>query len=429
VGGSWTAQYFANSSLSGLPTLIQSEASLVHNWGSGSPVASIPADNFSARWTSTQNLSAGTYRVSVRVDDGVRVFVDGVTVINEWHSASGQTYIADLALSAGPHNFMVEFYEAGGNAFIEYNLTPLSAPIPQTPLPPPAGGSWQCAYFNSPSIIGSPAVILVEASPTHNWGTGSPAGGLPADNFSMRCTSTQLVEGGTYRITVLADDGVRVIVDGLPVIDEWHSASGSPYQASVNLTAGAHSFEVEYYEAGGQAFLTYSFERTGGTSAPADTGALLTIRASRLNVRDQPNANTAAVIAQVHRGEIYPIVGRTADNRWWQINLNNTLGWVFASFTNAINTGSVPVTNTSNVSAPPTGITVTANIAINMRSLPSINGAILGVFPGGAVGQLVGRSGDAQWLQISYNNILGWVSSRFVTLPAGANLSGVPVTG
>ncbi|WP_410968985.1 PA14 domain-containing protein, partial [Salmonella sp. SAL4444] len=73
--GPWTAQYYANPTLSGSPTLIQTESSPTHDWGTGSPVVSIPPDNFSARWTSTRTVEAGTYQISVRVDDGVRVFV------------------------------------------------------------------------------------------------------------------------------------------------------------------------------------------------------------------------------------------------------------------------------------------------------------------------------------------------------------------
>jgi uncharacterized protein YraI len=357
------------------------------------------------------------------------VFVDGVVVIDQWRMATGQTFTADVTLGAGLHNFMIEYFEAIGLAFLEYSLTPVSAVIPPSPVAPPAAGSWQCAYFNNTNIIGFPVVTLVEASPTHNWGLGAPTAGLPADNFSMRCTSTQILEAGTYRISAFADDGVRVKVDGAPVITEWHNASGTPYLASVNLTSGAHNFEVEFYEAGGEAFLTYNMERTGGVSAPTNTNATLTILSSRVNMRAEPNANTGAIIARVSRGETYPIVGRTADSRWWQINVNGRLGWVFASLTEAFNTGGVPVTSTVDRNVQGTGFTVTADTALNIRSLPGTSGALYGVFPRGATAELVGRSSNGQWLQIRYNNIVGWVSRRFVTSSLGTDLSQVPVTG
>ncbi len=429
TSSTWTAQYFANRDLGGLPTLIQTETTPTHNWGNGSPIVSIPPDNFSARWTSTQNLAAATYRVAVRADDGVRVFVDGVAVIDQWHTDLGQRYTADVTLGAGLHNFMIEYVEASGLAFLEYGFTPLSAVVPPTAVPPPASGMWQCAYYNNINIIGFPVATLIEASPSHNWGAGAPIAGLPADNFSMRCTSTQTLEGGTYRVTVTADDGVQVKIDGSPVISEWHSASGTPYSANVNLTAGVHSIEVEFYEARGEAFLTYNLERTGGVSAPANTNATLTVSASRLNVRDAPNANTGRVIGQVRRGETYPIVGRTEDSRWWQINISGTFSWVFGGLVETRSTNGVPVTASAGGSVQPTGITATAETALNIRSLPRSSSALYGVFPRGATAELVGRTGDASWLQIRYNNIVGWVSRGFLTLSLGADLSRVPVTG
>src|SRR5689334_18398182 len=69
VSGPWTAQYFANPSLFGTPTLIQSETTPSHDWGYGSPTASIPADNFSARWTSVETLPTDNYLMTVRGDD------------------------------------------------------------------------------------------------------------------------------------------------------------------------------------------------------------------------------------------------------------------------------------------------------------------------------------------------------------------------
>ncbi len=50
----WTAQYYANSGLLGDPAAITTESAPVHDWGTGAPIGSVPADNFSARWTSTR---------------------------------------------------------------------------------------------------------------------------------------------------------------------------------------------------------------------------------------------------------------------------------------------------------------------------------------------------------------------------------------
>ena len=68
----WQAQYFANRNLSGTPALTRADATIDFDWGIASPHPSIPIDNFSARWSRTLNLEAGTYRFSTYPDDGVR---------------------------------------------------------------------------------------------------------------------------------------------------------------------------------------------------------------------------------------------------------------------------------------------------------------------------------------------------------------------
>lgn len=114
----WIAEYFANPTLTGSPSAILSVVSPSNNWGNGSPVANIPVDNFSARWTGNLVLN-GTYDLTIRADDGVRVSVDGVSYINEWHSASDRTYTARFSVTGGTHRIVIEYYEAAGAAFME----------------------------------------------------------------------------------------------------------------------------------------------------------------------------------------------------------------------------------------------------------------------------------------------------------------------
>jgi len=116
--GGWTAQYYNTRDLSGAVALSRTDADLNFNWGFSSPAAAVFADNFSARWNRTFNMSGGTYRITARVDDGVRVYVDGVLVIDAWQVQAVTTYTRDVIIPTGNHTFTVEYFEAEGVAEI-----------------------------------------------------------------------------------------------------------------------------------------------------------------------------------------------------------------------------------------------------------------------------------------------------------------------
>ena len=61
----------------------------------------VPADNFSARWTRRVPFEDGLYRFSARADDGIRVWIDGETLIDQWNGDTSKTYTADLPLAKG----------------------------------------------------------------------------------------------------------------------------------------------------------------------------------------------------------------------------------------------------------------------------------------------------------------------------------------
>jgi hypothetical protein len=73
-------------------------------------------DNFSARWLGSFNFSAGTYMFTARTDDGMRVSVDGNTIIDAWVDQLPTTYRVVRNLSAAAHQIRAEYYENGGGA-------------------------------------------------------------------------------------------------------------------------------------------------------------------------------------------------------------------------------------------------------------------------------------------------------------------------
>ena len=107
----WRGEYWSNRSLSGPSALLRNDTAIDFNWGRGAPATTLPADNFSVRWTRILDFEPGTYRLYARADDGVRVYVDGQRVLDHWHlSGADRTYQTDVALH-GTHTIVVEYYE------------------------------------------------------------------------------------------------------------------------------------------------------------------------------------------------------------------------------------------------------------------------------------------------------------------------------
>jgi PA14 domain len=131
--GQYKAQYYESISLTDLGKTRCEAAPLDHDYGSGliSPLSL--ADNVSARWTGTFAFDAADYRFDARADDGVRVYVDGVPLIDEWRDQSATAFTKTEPLSAGRHQVKVEWYEKTGDAVINVTWTKVGVPSDTTP--------------------------------------------------------------------------------------------------------------------------------------------------------------------------------------------------------------------------------------------------------------------------------------------------------
>jgi uncharacterized protein YraI len=305
---------------------------------------------------------------------------------------------------------------------------------------PVPSGAWTAQYYSNNSLSGDPTAIISEGSPSHDWGTGAPLPSMPADNWSARWISTQNLAGGVYNLSVRADDGVRVYINGNLVINEWHGASGQTYALSLNLPGGLNYFQVELYDATANAFLDYQFTQTGGgapTQVPSPTGATATVTAYRLNVRNLPDAVNGQVITRINRLEVYPIIGRTADNRWYLLNVNGAPGWVSGGYINVANGGNIPISDGSGqpqpTSVPPQGAqgneVSSPQFNVVIRSGPGTQFNRIALFPVGGVAPVVGRNTNNTWWQINFNGVVGWVSAQYAIISQTANVGAIPITG
>ncbi len=248
---SWNAKYFNNTDLTGAPVLERTDNAIDFDWGGGSPApGTVNADNFSVRWEATVSLSAGTWRFTTTTDDGVRLWVDGNQIINQWKTQPPTTYSADIYLNDGNHNIKMEYFEGAETATAKLAWT---KPGSYTPVPTAAptyapSGDWYAQYFNNMSLSGSPVLTRNEANLDYDWGFGSPGWPVPADYFSARWTrSVYFNSTGTWRFTVTADDGVRLWVNNQLIIDQWKRQSAT-FGADVYVNAGTYEVRMDYFE-------------------------------------------------------------------------------------------------------------------------------------------------------------------------------------
>lgn len=256
--GLWHGEYYDNRNLSGAPVLVRTDSNIDFNWYNGSPGGSVPSDEFSVRWTALHYFQEGDYRFIVTCDDGARLWVDEQSVIDQWHDQGATTYSAIRHLTAGYHAVRMEYYEGGFDAVVKLSWENASMP--------PSYPNWRGEYFNNTWLGGSPVMVRDDVAINFNWGYGSPGGGVNADNFSVRWTKNEYFASNvTYSFISKTDDGMRLWVDGTPVIDAWYDQAPTTHAGSIYLTQGYHQVRVEHYEKTGVAVAQVSYQPGGAT--------------------------------------------------------------------------------------------------------------------------------------------------------------------
>ena len=242
----WRGEYYNNENLTGAATFVREDANIDFNWGGGSPDARIPQDHFSVRWTRTLHLQEGRYRFYTRTDDGVRLFVDGRLLIDQWRPMPPTTHSGEINLSAGEHAIRMEYFERTGMASAKLWWQRISAPIPPD-------SAWKGEYFSNPWLNAPPVFARYDEGIDFDWGLGSPDSRIPADHFSIRWTRELKFKEGRYTFFVEFDDGVRLYLDDRLIIDDWRDGLTRTRKASHTLSGGRHTLRLEYYDDTGHA--------------------------------------------------------------------------------------------------------------------------------------------------------------------------------
>ncbi|MBQ9138580.1 MAG: glycoside hydrolase family 3 C-terminal domain-containing protein [Alistipes sp.] len=119
------AEYFNNVKLEGTPVHTSVETTINKNWKKGSPKAGVVnADKFSIRWSGVLCVpEREQMTITVRGDDGYRMFIDGKQVLAHWsnHGVSQRTYTF-TAEANQKYDVRIEYFDNSSDARVHVNF-------------------------------------------------------------------------------------------------------------------------------------------------------------------------------------------------------------------------------------------------------------------------------------------------------------------
>jgi len=205
-GNGLDGDYYSNrdKSFDGPPTLSRLDSSINFNWGTSAPDPAISADHFTVRWSGqVQPLTSDTYTFYATTDDGVRLWVNGVKLIDDWNDQEATESSGSIAVIAyEKYDLLMEYYESTGNGAAQLQWSSATQPkgvIPQSQL-----------YALRPSFTSSPRDAAIECGSSVTL--SASAGGSGYLNYQWLKNGAAIPDATSSNYTinaaVCADSGI-----------------------------------------------------------------------------------------------------------------------------------------------------------------------------------------------------------------------------
>ena len=255
--GAYYSNHTSVNPYTGSPTLVRTDAVMNFNWNTTGPDPSVGQTNFTVRWTgSVQPQFNETYTFYATADDGVRLWVNGQQLINQWQDEGVTTYQGTITLKAQQlYNIEMDYYQNGGGAVAELQWSSPStarAVIPQTQLypytnPPPTivlSSPTNGSTYTATASVTIGAVADAPYNPisrvdfyTNNILLGTLSNSPYAPLYTLTTTG---LNPGSYALTAVATDGSGLSnTSSVPVNITVASSSGQPYGLTTRGTIPA----------------------------------------------------------------------------------------------------------------------------------------------------------------------------------------------
>jgi len=241
--GGLRAEYFDDKDLSEL-RLVRKDPSINFHWVLESPDPRVDWDTFSARWTGrlTPRFTE-PYQFIVRVNDGVRMWLDGKLIIDNWTYHAGRPDYATAVLHTNvAHHLRVEYYEATDHA--DVSLAWESKSQRREIIPPECLSS---SWYLVDTVIAPP-------DPT------SPVGVPRFSGMRVSPRDVWIPTGTRYSFKAIPVNQYGETIDASAHFD----AAGNPINTAVKWTVIPGGRINLYDEYGGAAYVPHRLERANG---------------------------------------------------------------------------------------------------------------------------------------------------------------------
>jgi hypothetical protein len=238
-------EYFDNPDFTSLKKT-RLDRAVNFNWGANAPDPALTSpDTFSARWTGfLEPRASEDYTFYSQSDDGLRLWVDGRLLIDNWNSTvQTEQTSATIALKKGVKvPIKVEYFDDTANASVALKWSSPSQAkefVPQSQLYPGGGEGVGAEYFDNADLSDS-RQKRVDPQINFDWGLGSPDSSVGAETFSARWKGR--IEpwfSESYTFSTLSDERVRLWVNGQLLIDNWNDHTSTEEAGTpITLVAG-----------------------------------------------------------------------------------------------------------------------------------------------------------------------------------------------
>jgi regulation of enolase protein 1 (concanavalin A-like superfamily) len=166
-------------------------------------------------------------------------------------------------------------------------------------------------YFAKPDLT-APVLTRLDSTVNFDWQTGSPATVVPVDGFSARWTGTVTPRfSENYTFAPTSDDGVRLWVNGVLLVDNWTDHAPTEVSGSIKLVAGQPAdLKMEYYENFGGAVAQLRWSSPSQVKEIVPATALST---APLNVNKPPIAVDDSAVTNESTAVTIPVLANDSD--------------------------------------------------------------------------------------------------------------------